>query len=67
MLDTRARRLRQALELFEVAEALLDQRLIREGVPADQRALRIRAWRRDRPFAPHGDAWGRPVDVGRFR
>ena len=65
--DPRAVRLRQALELFEVGERLIEQRLIREGVPPDQRRARLRTWRLDRPHAPHGDAAGRPVDIRRFR
>jgi hypothetical protein len=59
--------LRQALELFEVAEALVEQRLIREGVPEALREARMREWRLARPHAPLGDAQGRPVDLRRFR
>ena len=59
--------LREALELFEVAEALVEQRLIREGVPPALREARLREWRLARPHAPLGDAQGRPVDLQRFR
>lgn len=67
MSEPRAEGLRQALELFEVAEALVEQRLIREGVPLEVRAVRLREWRRARPQAPCGDAPGRAVDLQRFR
>lgn len=65
--DPRAARLRQAFELFEVAEALVEQRLRREGVPAAQRIERLRAWRQSRPHAPKGDAAGVAVNIRRFR
>ena len=65
--DPRAIRLRQALELFDVAEGLVEQRLVREGLAAEARAARLRAWRHDRPRAPQGDCVGRLVDVRRFR
>lgn len=65
--DPRAVRLRQALELFELAEHMVEQRLVREGVPPQERHARLRAWRLERPHAPHGDAVGRPADLCRFR
>ncbi len=65
--DPRAIRLRQALELCELGERMVEQRLIREGVPPDRRAERLRRWRLDRPQAPHGDAAGRSIDVSRFQ
>ena len=67
MAEPRAEGLRQALELFEVAEALVEQRLVRDGVPPALREARLREWRLARPHAPLGDAQGRPVDLQRFR
>ena len=67
MSSPRAAGLRAALEMYEVAEALVVQRLIREGWPPDERARRLREWRLARPTAPQGDCAGRPVDLSRFR
>ena len=39
--EPRATGLRQALELYEVAESLVEQRLMREGVPQETRAARL--------------------------
>ncbi len=67
MSDSPAARLRLALELFDVGQQLVEQRLIREGVPPAERAVRLREWCLARPHAPHGDAEGTPVDIRRFR
>ncbi len=57
-----AQRLRLALELFEVGEAMYRQRLKRsfpDATPADIE-LKVEAWRLTRPGAEHGDASGSP-------
>jgi hypothetical protein len=52
-----------AVELFELAEAMLRQRLRRERPRISQAALEaeVTRWRLARPGAEHGDAAGRPV------
>lgn len=67
MSDSPAERLRLALELFDVGQQLVEQRLVREGVPPAERAVRLREWRLARPHAPDGDADGTPVDLRRFQ
>lgn len=50
-----------AIELFELAEAMLRQRLQREGYSALRTEAEVIRWRNDRPGAPYGDAPGEPV------
>ena len=57
-----ARRLRVALDLFELGEAMLRQRL-RRAQPAASEAeieVAVAAWRTKRAGAEHGDAPGKP-------
>jgi len=55
-------RLRVALELYEVGEKMLRQRLRREnpGASGEQIDAEIAAWLRRRPGAEHGDHPGPP-------
>jgi hypothetical protein len=55
-------RFRLALDLYELGEALMRQRLVREnpGMPADEIEARLAAWLQSRPGAEWGDADGRP-------
>jgi hypothetical protein len=57
-----AARIRTALDLFEVAESMVRQRLRREHPELDDDAVeeRVLAWVRHRPGAEHGDAAGTP-------
>lgn len=57
-----AARIRTALELFEVAESMVRQRLRREHPELDDDAIeeRVVAWVRHRPGAEDGDAVGTP-------
>lgn len=57
-----ALRLRVALDLYEVGEQMQRQRLRRRHPQADddQIEAEVRAWRRRRPGAEHGDHPGRP-------
>lgn len=52
-----AARLRAALELYEVGEAMLRQRLLREepSLTSAQLDARIGAWLQTRPGAEYGD------------
>jgi hypothetical protein len=61
--DGAAERLRLALEMHAVAEAMMRQRLRREYPDADDAEIeaRIVAWLQERPGAESGDASGRPV------
>jgi hypothetical protein len=54
-----------ALELTELSEQLLRQRLRRTRPDMDDEAIEreVEAWYSRRPGAEHGDAVGRPVDV----
>ncbi len=56
-------RLRLTLEMFEVGENLMRERLRRENPLADDAEIEARliAWLRERPGAEHGDAIGRPI------
>lgn len=58
-------RIRVALELTELAEQMLRQRLRRTRPELDDEAIEqaIDAWYMQRPGAEHGDAEGRPIDV----
>ena len=57
-----ARRMRIALDLFELDEAMLRQRLRRTRPRASDAEIEdaVVAWRMDRPGAEHGDAPGKP-------
>jgi hypothetical protein len=61
--DTAARRVRLALDLSELGEAMLRQRLRRKHPAAtpDEIEASVIAWRSQRPGAERGDAEGRPV------
>ena len=63
-------RIRVALELTQLAEQMLRQRLRRTRPELDDEAIEreIDAWYMQRPGAEHGDAAGRPIDISeRFR
>jgi hypothetical protein len=64
-----AERLRTALELSELAERMLRQRLRREhpGASAARIEELVARWYETRPGAEHGDAEGRPVPWPRQR
>lgn len=53
---------RTALDLFEVAEAMVRQRLRREHPDASREEIerRVTAWLNHRPGAEYGDCPGRP-------
>ncbi|MGH8825076.1 MAG: hypothetical protein ACRDVN_11430 [Jiangellaceae bacterium] len=57
-----ARRLRIALDMYEIGEHLQRSRLRREMPDASDAEIEaeVRAWRLRRPGAPHGDAIGPP-------
>jgi hypothetical protein len=57
------RRFQQALDLYELAEAMVRQRLKRENPDADEAFIEagVIAWRLHRPGAENGDAPGRVV------
>ncbi len=56
-------RLALALELADLAIAMVEQKLRREhpGASPDEIERRVREWQQTRPGAEHGDAWGRPI------
>jgi hypothetical protein len=58
-------RIRVALELTQLAEQMLRQRLRRTRPDLDDAAIEreVDAWYTTRPGAEHGDAYGRPIDV----
>jgi hypothetical protein len=58
-----AERMRLALELAELGEAMFRQRLRREqpGLTEEQIGALVDAWRQRRPGAENGDAEGKPV------
>jgi hypothetical protein len=60
--DDAAARLRAALELHDLGERMLRQRLRREQPQITDRELddAVRTWLRERPGAEHGDALGPP-------
>jgi hypothetical protein len=64
-LTTPLERIRVVLELAELAEQMLRQRLRRIRPELDDEAIEreIDAWYMTRPGAEHGDAVGRPIDV----
>lgn len=69
-LTTPMERVRIALELTQLAEQMLRQRLrrIRPDLDDDAIEREVDAWYMKRPGAEHGDAIGRPIDVReRFR
>jgi hypothetical protein len=61
--DRMARRMRLALELSELGEAMLRQRLRRKHPNASDEQIDalVAHWRHTRPGAEQGDAVGRPV------
>jgi len=61
-LESAARRLRLALDLFRVGEQLMRQRLRREhpDLSAQEIEHRLANWLRERPGAPFGDYPGVP-------
>lgn len=58
-----AERFRVALELYELGEQMLRQKLRRQRPEADEAEIdeQVSAWLRRRPGAELGDAEGRPV------
>lgn len=62
---TPLQRVRVALELTELAESMLRQRLRRTRPDLDDEAIEreIDAWYMKRPGAEHGDVVGRPIDI----
>jgi hypothetical protein len=54
--------LRVAFDLFDAAEALLRQNILREFPESTEQEIeaKIVAWLQDRPGAPHGDCPGIP-------
>jgi hypothetical protein len=56
-------RFRVALELYDLGEKMLRQRILREHpeASADEVEARVRQWLARRPGAQHGDAAGRHV------
>ncbi|MEX1365822.1 MAG: hypothetical protein AB1Z98_22025 [Nannocystaceae bacterium] len=56
-------RLAIALELADLAVAMVEQKLRREHPEASPQEIdqRVRQWQHTRPGAEHGDAWGRPI------
>lgn len=58
-----AERFRTTLELFELGEAMLRQKLRRKHPLASEAEIeaQIREWLERRPGAEHGDGVGRPV------
>jgi hypothetical protein len=64
-----AQRLRLALEMFGVGEALKRQQIRREHPDADEADIeeRLVAWLQERPGAESGDASGKPIPWPRPR
>jgi hypothetical protein len=64
-----ARRFRLALDMYELGERMVRQRLRREHPAADDRTIErlVGEWLRDRPGARDGDAVGRPAPWPRRR
>ncbi len=58
-----AERFRTTLELFELGEAMLRQKLRRKHPLASEAEIEahVREWLERRPGAEHGDGVGRPV------
>lgn len=56
-------RLALALELADLAVAMVEQKLRRERPGASPQEIEqgVREWLHTRPGAEHGDAWGRPI------
>jgi Rv0078B-related antitoxin len=61
--DVLALRLRTALDLCEMGEAMRRAQLKRERPDASDEEIEnlLIAWLETRPGAEHGDAWGRPI------
>jgi Rv0078B-related antitoxin len=66
--STAAERMRMALELSELAEAVMRENLRRRYPDAGPLALEalLTEWFATRPGAEHGDAEGRAIDPSRF-
>lgn len=64
-LTTPMERIRVALELTQLAEQMLRQRLRRTRPELSDEAIEreVDAWYMKRPGAQHGDTVGRPIDV----
>jgi hypothetical protein len=60
--ETPAEKLRAALDLADLAERMLRQKLTRDepGLGPEEIEARIDAWYAKRPGAEHGDTEGRP-------
>ena len=58
-----AERFKTTLELFELGEAMLRQKLRRKHPSAGEAEIQalVQEWRERRPGAEHGDGVGRPV------
>ena len=67
--DSPAARMRVALELSAVADAMRAQRFRRERPDASEAEIEalMEAWRGERPGAEHGDSAGRPAHWPRRR
>lgn len=61
--DVLAARLRMALDLCALGEAMRRAQLRREHPEATDAEIEamLTAWFETRPGAEHGDAWGRPI------
>jgi Rv0078B-related antitoxin len=66
---TPAQKLRIALDLADLAERMMLQKLRRQHPEATESELdaRLQSWMRTRPGAEHGDCVGRPVAWPRRR
>lgn len=60
-------RFQMALDLFELSERMLRQKVRRQHPTASDEDVesRARAWLHHRPGAEHGDAEGRPIELPR--
>lgn len=67
-LEAAAARLRTALELAELAAAIMEQNLRRRHPEASDEEIQrlLLRWLHTRPGAEHGDCVGRPIPLSRF-
>ncbi len=65
--QTALERFRMALDLYELSERMLRQKLRRTHPEASEADIEreVRAWLRHRPGAEHGDGEGRLVELPR--